>query len=115
MTETGSLKGLLPLGMSLTVWFVGRRRVSAGHTLHVLKPNKFGLPVKSRRGRRESWLVVSSKLADTAEFHVIGHQQPLEPALGEVRHPKAGQVVDTAQAGFLHRTSPLGCDAGEGV
>lgn len=59
--------------------------------------------------------MVSSKLAVTAEFHVIGHQQPLEPALGEVRHPKAGQVVDTAQAGSLHRTSQLGCDAGEGV
>lgn len=90
---------------SLTVRFVRRRRVSAGHTLHVLKPNKFGLPVKSRGGRRESWLLVSSKLAVAAEFHVTITSSPLEPALGEVRHPKAGQVVDTAQTGSLHRAS----------
>lgn len=102
-------KGLLPLGTSLTVWFIGRRWVSAGHTLHVLKTNKFGLPVKSRIGKRDSWLLVSSKITVAAKHHIIGHQQPLEPALGEDRGTqRLSRWWTLHRFGSLRKISQLG-------
>lgn len=58
---------------SLTVWLVRRRRVSTRYALHVLKTNKFCLPIKSRR-EKCPLLALSPKLTVVANRFMINYQ-----------------------------------------
>lgn len=90
-----------------TVWLVGGRRVSARHTLHVLKTNKFGLPVKSGQavptdgvtgGRAVGLLEAAQQGAVQARLALLKAPVLLEPVRPA---PHTLGILPVAKATFL--------------